>query len=74
MFVNSAALWTPFSLSPEAQHSGLLKAGKVAQQIEALAINPGDLSFTPSTHLLEGEDRLSQVLLLPPVYHDTDGE
>lgn len=74
MCVNSAALWTLSSLSPKAQHSGLLKAGEVAQQEEALAINPADLSFTPSIHLLEGENRLSQVLLLPPVYHDIDGE
>lgn len=70
MFVNFVALETPSSLSPGAQHSGLLKAGEVAP---ALAINPGDLSFTPRTHLAEGEKTLTSPSA-STVYHDADGE
>lgn len=38
-----------------------------------MAINPGDLSFTPRTHLVEGKKTLTSPSA-STVYHDTDGE
>ena len=37
-----------------------LTDGEMAQWIKALAAIPGDLSFIPRTHIIEGENQLPQ--------------
>lgn len=32
------------------------RAGRMAQQVNALSTNPGDLSLTPGPHMVEGEN------------------
>ena len=39
------------------------RAGKMAQWMRVLTTKPGNLSSIPRTHMVEGENRLLQVVL-----------
>lgn len=43
-----------------------LRASKMAQCEDVLAAKPEDLRLIPRVHMIEGENQLQQVALLPP--------
>lgn len=66
---NKIKLWDNLFVQKYSVKHILRASTMVAQQVKTLANNPDDMSSSPGTQMVEEENYLLQVVVLPPYAH-----